>query len=412
MNTSRAVGLAGGILLSGVLGACGGGGAPAGCDRWVSPGTDDRTTVQTMFEEAQDGETLCFTPGTYRFDDGVSIADRTDLTIRGTGDRREDVVLDFFEMGVGNDGLAGTSMTRFTVENLQVIDAAANDLIVRQSTDVTFRNVSAGWVRRPMSRRGRYALYPVESSRVIIEDSEAFGAIDAGIYVGQTNGCIIRNSLARDNVAGLEVENSTNCEVYGNTTRNNTAGILVFELPGLDQRGSTTLVRNNTVVDNNLENFATADVGIIALVPTGIGIMILAANQVEVRDNEIRGNESVGIAVVSYHVPRELGVPEPGDTGFDYYPDGICLHDNTFEGNGQAPWSPLTLITGQQDPPATTLEDIIWDGALREGMVPTDALRIDAGGSFRQANIDGLFATQSTDRAPVTGTCTPIVPTF
>lgn len=395
--------------------ACGGDdGPPEGCDRFVSPGADDRTTVQTMFEEALDGEVLCLTPGTYRFDDGVSIADKTDVTIRGTGAEREDVVLDFSGMGSGNSGLNVSSMTGFVLENLQVLDAAANDVFITDSTDVTIRNVSAGWRDSvPLTERGRYALYPVQSSRVIVEDSEAFGSVDAGIYVGQTDRCIVRRSIAHGNVAGIEIENSTDCEVHENVARDNTAGILVFELPGLDRRGSRTLVHHNMVIENNVPNFDPDTNSIVSKVPAGIGVMILAANETEIRDNVIRGNDSLAVAVVSYEVPIELGVPEPMDEGYDWYPDHIWVHDNTYEDNGQMPDGALLLIPSQQEPAGTTIEDILWDGVLdTDQTMPSDALCIDELGTYRMALISDLFATQSTDRAPVTCEGMTITPMF
>ena len=402
-----------GLGLSLALAGCDDG-PPEGCDRWVSPGGDDRTTVQTMFEEAEDDEVLCLTPGTYRFDDGVSIAEKTGITIRGTGGRREDVVLDFSTMGTGNSGLNASSMTGFVLENLQVLDAAANGVFITRSTDVTIRNVSAGWRESvPESERGRYALYPVQSTRVIVEDSEAFGSVDAGIYVGQTERCIVRNSLAHRNVAGIEIENSTDCEVHGNVARENTAGILVFELPGLERRGSRTLVHDNEIIENNVPNFDPDPSSIVSKVPAGIGVMILAANDVEVRDNLIRGNSSLGVAVVSYEVPLALDVPAPMDEGFDAYPDRIWVHDNIYEDNGGMPDGVLNLITNLQEPPGETLEDILWDGALGEGQdMPSDALCIDESGTYRMASIADLFATQSTDRGPVTCEGMAIDPLF
>ncbi|WP_236606407.1 parallel beta-helix domain-containing protein [Sandaracinus amylolyticus] len=404
------------------LAACGGDdGPPEGCDRWVEPGGDARANVQTMFEEAVDGDVLCFTPGTYTFDDGVSISDKADITIRGTGEDREDVLLDFFEMGTGNSGINATSMTNFTIENMRVIDAAANDVFITDSTGVTIRNVSAGWTdRRAPEAHGRYALYPVQSTQVIVEDSEAFGSVDAGIYVGQTDRCIVRNNLAHGNVAGIEIENSLDCEVHNNIARDNSAGILVFELPGLERQGRRTLVHHNEITNNSAPNFAPSDVGIIALVPAGIGLMILAANEVEAHDNTITGNVSTGVAIVSYFVPLALGAPMPDDPEYDFYSESIYLHDNTYEDNGQMPTSAFLIILGAQDPPGSTLEDILWDGMMREGQEPGDVLCLDETGTYRMAVIDSdptsmddpLFGVQSTDRAPVTCTGMTIDPAF
>lgn len=388
--------------------ACGDGSStPAGCDRYVTPGDDDRTTVQTMFEEAQDGETLCLGAGTYRFDDPIEITGHTGITIRGTGATRADVVLDFSMQGLGNSGLSASNMTDFRIEHVTVLDASGNDVFITDSDGVEIVDVSAGWVTRPMNMRGRYALYPVQSTDVLIEDSEAFGSSDAGFYVGQTTNCILRGNVGHDNVAGLEIENSINCEVVDNELYDNTAGILVFELPGLELSGHTTLVHDNYAHDNNLENFA--EDGIVALVPTGIGVMILAANEVEVTNNRIEDNESLGVVVVSYTTPLALGAPEPMDPDYEPYVDSIWIHDNTYVGNGTAPWPPLTLILTQQTPPGTTLEDILFDGEF--GPDAMDDLCVGADGTFRQADIGDTFMTQSTDRSPYacTGTAVPPV---
>jgi parallel beta-helix repeat protein len=407
-------------LLASLIGGCGGGpGLAAGCDRGVSPGADDRTAVQEMFEAAEDGDTLCFAPGVYRFDDGIAIRDKDAITIRGSGATRDDVTLDFSGMGVGNSGLSATAMTHLRIENMTVLDAAANNVFVTDSTDVVFDEIESGWVTRPIESRGRYAIYPVQSTNVVIEDSEAFGSADAGIYVGQTTNCIVRRNVAHDNVAGIEIENSIGCEVHDNEAYDNTGGLLVFELPGLATRGHGTLVHHNAIYDNDLPNFApTEGAGIVGALPCGIGIVLLAANEVEIRANEIRGNDSTGIAIVSYETAIALGLPAPTDTGYDMYPEDISIHDNTFDMNGTAPCPPLNLIPGMQTPPGTTIEDILSDGRFLSDGDP-DNVCIDELGTYRLADINTNFAVQSTDRAFLTCpegsaiTLDPIVvPTF
>lgn len=390
------------------LTACGDDTAGA-CDRTVSPGDDDRTTVQTMFEEAQDGETLCFSPGTYSFDDGVSLADLDGITVRGTGADRDDVVLDFFPMGTGNSGLNFSGMTHFTIENVRVLDAVQNNVFVTDSTDVVIRNVSSGWVQRPPASAGKYAIYPVLSQRVLIEDSEAFGSSDAGLYVGQTEDCIVRNNLAYANVAGIEIENTSRCEVYGNEAYDNTAGILVFELPGIERHGGSTLVHDNIARDNNRDNFARD--GIVERVPAGIGVMLLAANQVEVRNNEITGNLSSGIVVVSFQTVVVLGVEDPteSDPDFDMFSEDIWLHDNETSNNGQEPLDELALIGLSATPMVTTLEDILYDGFVPGA---DTELCISETGTIRVATPtpEGMFPGQSTDPEPFDCTGATVAP--
>ena len=46
----------------------------------------------------------------------------------------------------------------------------------------------------------RQGLYPVRTRNVLIEDSVAIGASDAGIYVGQSRDVVVRNNRAEYNV--------------------------------------------------------------------------------------------------------------------------------------------------------------------------------------------------------------------
>jgi parallel beta-helix repeat protein len=72
---------------------------------------------------------------------------------------------------------------------------------------------------------------------VLIDGVVVKGASDAGIYVGQSERIIVRNSIASHNVAGIEIENSRHADVFGNIATHNTGGILVFDLPNLPRMG-------------------------------------------------------------------------------------------------------------------------------------------------------------------------------
>jgi parallel beta-helix repeat protein len=112
------------------------------------------------------------------------------------------------------------------------------------------------------------------------------GASDAGIYVGQCLGGIVRNNKASANVAGIEIENSENVEVYDNEAYDNTSGILAFQLPGLSRDANNVLIRDNDIYCNNRDNFA-AEGSIVSNVPAGTGALVLAGENFEFRNNLI-----------------------------------------------------------------------------------------------------------------------------
>lgn len=387
---------------------------PEGCDAHVEPGDDDQTAIQAALIAAGDGDTVCLASGTFTLTDALEVRGLTDFTLRGAGPT--ETVLNFAGQSAGGTGIDMSNMTRVIVEDLGIVDAAGNGLRITGSDQVVIRRVHAGWTNPADETNGKYAIYPVSSSNVLVEDSEAYGSADAGIYVGQTDTCIVRNNRAYGNVAGIEIENSNDCEVYGNTAEDNTGGILVFELPNLPKQGAGTLVRDNIIRNNNERNFA--DGGFVSALPRGTGLFILAANDVEIRDNTITGNEGTGIALVSWSTAEllELGA---ADDAYDGWAERIYIHDNVFEGNGTQPGGPLDELN-DQDPlwlvrgaliaagvdVSGGLEDILWDGALDEGAGAGDVLCIRNNGdaSFRNLDLVNLFAASSpmttTDAGP------------
>ncbi len=391
------------LALTLALASCNAGGGGSTCTVTLSPGADDQIAFQMAFVDARAGATICVSPGTYHFSDPVSLAGLTGVTFRGTGAAPADVTLDFAGMTSGERGVSFTDMTDVTVENMRILDATHDDLYFQHCHGVTVRHVIAGWVNR--AQHGAYAIYPVESEDVLLDQCEAFGSADAGLYVGQTTNCIVSNSSVHDNVAGLEIENSTNCEVVGNTTFHNTAGILVFELPGLLNHGSHTSVHDNISMDNNLANFATG--GVVQYVPVGLGMMIMAAHEVEIYDNTVSGNGTVGIMLLSYDTAVVAGAPRSTDAAYDGRLRHAYVHDNVQSGNSHAPdgaVGPLAQLDG------TVEVDVMWDM-----VVPTDNVApqicVATSGHFRAVDQPHGFATVSDVIPAEAAACmAPIVP--
>src|SRR5207253_9240364 len=135
---------------------------------------------------------------------------------------------------------------------------------------------------------------------VRIERCLVEGARDAGIYVGQSRHVLVADSEARGNVAGIELENTSLAEVRGCYAHDNSSGILVFNLPDLPvQGGKDDDGHDNLVENNNLANFAAKGT-IVSKVPPGSGMILLAASENELHHNDVRGNHTTGIVIVSY----------------------------------------------------------------------------------------------------------------
>lgn len=328
---------------------------PEGCDMLVSPSADDQTAVQEAFIDIVEGQTLCLSAGTFTFTRQLSL-DANGVTVRGEGG--DATILDFSAQISGANGIIITG-NGVTIADLQVFDTPGDGIRGDKIDDITFDGVHVIWPETGSMDNGAYGLYPVQCTGVTIRNCLVQGSRDAGVYVGQSSQILVEDNEARGNVAGIEIENSTDAIVRRNYAHDNTGGILVFNLPGLDVGdGQRTNVYENIIEDNNIPNFGVAGTT-VSLIPAGVGVLVLAADHNEVADNEIRGNASVGIAVIAY--VDDLFAP-PEDPGFDIYAETNWVHDNVLEGNGTMPADLILLATENMMPGP----DILLDGCFDE----------------------------------------------
>ena len=203
-------------------------------EEWIiKPGLNAQDEIQEALILAEPGDKILLSKGTYDLNHGLSL-DVNNVSIIGEG--MYETVLDFSAQETGAQGLLVTSdnvlMQDFAIEN------AKGDAIKSKGVkNISFIKVRTEWTNGPDSKNGAYGLYPVESIGVLIDGCVAIGASDAGVYVGQSEQIIVRNTRAEFNVAGIEIENSYYADVYNNIATNNTGGILIFDLPNLPKQG-------------------------------------------------------------------------------------------------------------------------------------------------------------------------------
>lgn len=321
---------------------------------FLEPSVNSQEEIQEALILANSGDTLKLGKGTYYFEDGLSL-DIDNVTIEGAG--MNETVLNFSKQVSGAQGLLVTS-NQVTLKGFSVENAKGDAIKVIGAKGIYMVDVKTEWTGGPKSSNGAYGFYPVESSDVLIDGCVAIGASDAGIYVGQSKNIIVRNSIAQYNVAGIEIENSYYADVYDNLASHNTAGILVFDLPDLPQQGGHHVrVFRNKSVDNDTDNFAPEG-NIVGEVPRGTGIIIQANSDIEVFDNDIGGNGTVNLAIVTYGYDTE-------DENYYPHPRSVQVHNNRFGRSGFDP----DLETGElaailYELSGGVMPDIFWDGNL------------------------------------------------
>ena len=320
----------------------------------LGPNNNSQEEIQEALIDLEPGDVLTLEAGEYFFEDSLSL-DIDDVVFEGSG--IDDTILNFENQISGAQGLLITS-NDVTIRDFAILDAKGDAIKVIGADGINMIRLRTEWTGGPNENNGAYGFYPVESKDVLIDGCVAIGASDAGIYVGQSQNIIVKNSIAQYNVAGIEIENSFYADVFDNLASHNTGGILIFDLPDLPQQGGHHVrVFRNKAINNDTDNFAPEG-NIVGEVPRGTGIIIQANSNVEVFDNDIYGNGTVNLSIVTYGY-------ETDDENYNPHPKAIQIHGNRFGDGGFDP----DVGTGELaailfDLSKGDMPDIFWDGIL------------------------------------------------
>jgi parallel beta-helix repeat protein len=286
---------------------------------------DIQKKLQRQFIMAKDGDKINIDAGDFKLLASLSLEGKKNITISGAG--MDKTILNFAGQTEGAEGIRVSNCENITIENLTVQETKGDAIKTMNVKGIFFKKVKTEWLGEPDEKNGSYGLYPVQCQGVVIEECEAIGASDAGIYVGQSTDIKVFKCKAHNNVAGIEIENSLRAEVFENEATMNTGGILVFDLPDLVQKkGGDVKIFNNKIFNNNFRNFAPKG-NIVGIVPKGTGVLILATNSVQVTDNQIINNNSVGCGIISYYLTER----PINDKEYYPYPTDILVKNNSFE---------------------------------------------------------------------------------
>lgn len=298
------------FTMSTLVGACGDNLNEGGTNAFpVRDCTSSEITSATCVEVASDDPeglleatnalsadtTIVLGKGTFAMTNEISIQNLADIHILGQG--IDETVLDWAGVTTQINGISALNANGFLVQDFTVRNSVKDGIRAEASDGVTYRKIKATWDTPRSPTNGAYGIYPVKSKHVLVEDSIAENASDAGLYVGQCQYAIVRNNEVYGNVAGLEIENTQYADVYGNDVHDNTGGLVIFDLPGNPIVGRDIRVHDNHVHDNNGENFAPG--GTVAAIPVGTGTFAMASRRVEITNNKYENNDTVDIALVS-----------------------------------------------------------------------------------------------------------------
>ncbi|MEM8726111.1 MAG: parallel beta-helix domain-containing protein, partial [Pseudomonadota bacterium] len=331
----------------------------------IAAGDGAQERLQEALILAEPGDTILLEAGRFEMTDGLSL-DVDNVTLKGAGMNAS--VLDFTNQAGAGEGLLVTS-DGVTLRNFAIENAKGDGIKSKGADQIVYHAIRVEWTNGPDASNGAYGIYPVEARDILVQDSYVRGASDAGIYVGQSEQIIVRRNRVVENVAGIEIENSNFAEVTENLATRNTGGILVFDLPGLPKvGGGSVLVARNAIIDNNTDNFAPEG-NIVASVPAGTGVMVMANKGVQVLDNALVNNATSHVMLIAY-------TQDYNDDRYQPRPVDVVVRGNIYGSGGNAPDFPggeqLAAMTGG------SLPHILTDGLHEELAVedPTPVLSL------------------------------------
>lgn len=341
---------------------------------------------------AENGSTIQIPEGFYELNNQLILDDVKNVIVQGAG--MDKTIISFKTLKTGGEGIKVAGSNNVTLQDFTVYDAPGDGIKTQHCDTMIFRRLNTTWTNGDKSKNGTYALYPVQCKNVIVDECIASHSRDAGIYVGQSENVIVKNSTAFGNVAGIEIENCDNAEVYNCKAYDNAGGILVFNLPGLMKAdASNTRIFDNEIIENNHINFALDDStnsgNAVTQIPPGSGVIILAGKNVEVFNNKILRNKTVGVVVASYQITQ---YPFDTSNGWSPYSYDIYVHDNEYERPSALP--DLTkelgkLLSMKNAYGAMKTQDIVYDGIWDDAR-GNDITKNPMNICFKEPQIDDL----------------------
>ncbi len=284
-------------------------------------------SIQEAVRSAQPGDTIQVMPGEYKETvyidkDNISligsIQDGHWPTLEGEG-KLNDAVL------YSGNGVRVENLKITHYKGNAIMGQAGNNFVVRHNLIVD---------------AGVYGIFPEFGKNGLIEYNVLSGIADAAIYIGMSDNIHAAHNEVFGNVAGIEVENSRHVIVENNTAYDNAGGILTFITPGLPIKTTQDVViRNNFIAGNNHKNFG-APGSIVSGLPSGSGVVIMAAKDVIVENNIIRDNKNAGIIVVDHKQFANV----TADPQTDPTPTRVQLLNNVMSNNGYDPISDIKAL--------------------------------------------------------------------
>ncbi len=274
-------------------------------------------SIQAAVKAAPAGTIIRLMPGTYH--ETVYI-DKDDIRIIGVIEDGKRPVLDGEKRL--NDAIL-YSGNNFVVENLEIRHYKGNGVMGQAGNNFEIRN-------NVIVDSGVYGIFPQLGQNGIVEHNVVSGIADAAIYIGMSDNVHVASNHVFGSVAGIEVENCRHVIVEHNVVTDNAGGLLAFVTPGLPIKTTQDVIfRHNFVLGNNHVNFG-APGSTVAGIPSGTGILVMAADDVVIEGNIVSDNKVAGVIVTDHAHAANITIDPESEPNSDR----VKILDNVMLRNG------------------------------------------------------------------------------
>jgi parallel beta-helix repeat protein len=361
----------------------------AACAREGGPSTLNaadaafQAQLQGQIRDAKPGTVILIAPGTHPLEHALTVRSNG-VTVRGAGMDRS--ILSFKGAPAAPAAIL-VEGNGFAIDGLTIQDSSGDGLAIK-GDNLVVHAVQVAWTQGPKSGNGAYGIRLEAAHNARIEDSAAYSASAAGIYLVKSANLIVRRCHIEQSVTGIAVSDAQGADIQDSIITGNSTGILIANTPGAAKVTPSARIFGNKVYKNNLPPFAAAG-STFAAVPAGAGVVVNSGGQLEIFDNDIANNQTANLLISAYF----FGTPG----GNDASARSIFIYGNRFSGGGYAPLpADLKVLRAAKFGPTGRLPDIVWDGYQVGGSAqricidnaPAMVLDADAPHAYQNPNPD------------------------
>jgi parallel beta-helix repeat protein len=297
-------------------------------------------SIQAAVDKAAPGDTVKVLSGDYvepnvavaavRITKPLKLMASGQVRIRSEGDQENGILVE----GTAGNVIDGVEIVGFTVEGFH-----GNGIWLAYVKNFNIENNIS-------INNEENGIWPTLSANGQVKKNVAYGSKDSALWVEASENVRVLNNDLHHSPTGLEVTISKNITIENNEVHHNTVGIGLYHpaaagLPSpypSDQLGTWRLI-NNYVHDNNEPN--TGEGGEVALIPPGLGMLILGVDRVDVQQNRIEDNAYVGVGMIDWCVAVDCAQYGPPPGYENTAVDTVRVTGNKFAGNHTIPLESL-----------------------------------------------------------------------